>query len=815
MKNPIFSLHLVAKPLYLQYNLGMSNTSLVSTSSAPNAAKSTLARLLAAENITVSHERVETASFDLKSRQLRLPMWSGASVQLYDMLVGHEVAHALWTPAQGWRDGIDSIVAQTGCPRKTAQSYLNIVEDARIERMIQQKFRGLRSDFLSGYKTLNDRGFFGNISNPNSLCFADRVNLNFKLGVYLGTAVRFTATEAPLVARVETLTTWEEVVAVAQDMILLSQQEQEQKQEEQDQSEEPQPQDSTEDGEDGDADSETTSQAKGETEAEGENADAEESTVGDDDSADAGEDGEDGEADGDESSEDGEGGESGAGKGTPKSDKTPAPKPEAEMPTTNESMEKALSDMAKGNDSHEIGEVVRVEIPQANSTTIDYKAIIQIMRGNEMAQVMGTPVRISDYTTAAVAMANAFNRRKAADQWRRTSTAKTGSLDTLRMNQYKWNEDIFRRTSRVADGKNHGIVIMLDWSGSMSGIMQSTMGQLFILSDFCRKCGVPFEVYAFTDGLWSERTEHYSQAASDERNAKDREDAIAADKRNTNVTRISMLNLLSSRMSGADYEAMKSCLWNWRRMGSVDHRFALNGTPTTSALIAGADLVSAFIKRTGVQIAHTIVLTDGEPTDQIRFNGSKWDRETGSSCASHNRAVVLMDSQTGASYDLNAIYKRGEKNKYGYSTQTEEIHQFGSVAISPKGHTHSMIAVDIIRRRTGSQVHWIGLNDGHSRNISAERFNMTAAPKSDWKRDGFIRGAVAGWDSAVVIDASRFVRESNGEVGSTARNLMDKADEKMEKATTNRALTNAFIDSQIAQGSLRTVANIVGEYLAV
>ena len=228
VKTPIFSLQLLAKPLYLQYNLDMSNTSLVSTSSAPNAAKSTLARLLAAENITVSHERVETASFDLKSRQLRLPMWSGASVQLYDMLVGHEVAHALWTPAQGWRDGIDSIVAQTGCPRKTAQSYLNIVEDARIERMIQQKFRGLRSDFLSGYKTLNDRGFFGNISNPNSLCFADRVNLNFKLGVYLGTAVRFTATEAPLVARVETLTTWEEVVAVAQDMIMLSQQEQEQ-----------------------------------------------------------------------------------------------------------------------------------------------------------------------------------------------------------------------------------------------------------------------------------------------------------------------------------------------------------------------------------------------------------------------------------------------------------------------------------------------------------------------------------------------------------------------------------------------------------
>jgi hypothetical protein len=148
-----------------------------------------------------------------------------------------------------------------------------------------------------------------------------------------------------------------------------------------------------------------------------------------------------------------------------------------------------------------VDEIVRVSADNLSQSArvVDFKTVLSDMRSSAMSRYMGAPVRIADYTTASVTMATAFNRRKAADNWRRTSVAKTGSLDTLRMNQYKWNEDIFRRTTRIADGKNHGIVILLDWSSSMSPIMQSTIGQLFILADFCRKVGVPFEVYAFSD----------------------------------------------------------------------------------------------------------------------------------------------------------------------------------------------------------------------------------------------------------------------------------------------------------------------------
>ena len=60
--------------------------------------KSNLAKLLATENIQVEHNKVVTAQFDVKNRILTLPIWKKMSNDLYDMLVGHEVGHALFTP---------------------------------------------------------------------------------------------------------------------------------------------------------------------------------------------------------------------------------------------------------------------------------------------------------------------------------------------------------------------------------------------------------------------------------------------------------------------------------------------------------------------------------------------------------------------------------------------------------------------------------------------------------------------------------------------------------------------------------------------
>ena len=66
--------------------------------------KSILAKLLASENVIVEHGKFNTASFDTKNRVLRLPIWKEMSGNLYDLLVLHEVGHALFTPEEGHHD---------------------------------------------------------------------------------------------------------------------------------------------------------------------------------------------------------------------------------------------------------------------------------------------------------------------------------------------------------------------------------------------------------------------------------------------------------------------------------------------------------------------------------------------------------------------------------------------------------------------------------------------------------------------------------------------------------------------------------------
>ena len=62
--------------------------------------KSQLAKLMATENLTVEHCNDATASFDVVNRILRLPTWKDdVSGHVYDLMVGHEIAHALWTPS--------------------------------------------------------------------------------------------------------------------------------------------------------------------------------------------------------------------------------------------------------------------------------------------------------------------------------------------------------------------------------------------------------------------------------------------------------------------------------------------------------------------------------------------------------------------------------------------------------------------------------------------------------------------------------------------------------------------------------------------
>jgi Fe-S-cluster formation regulator IscX/YfhJ len=132
---------------------------------------------------------------------------------IYDLLMGHETGHALYTPAEGWHDAV------TANSHAKFKPTLNIVEDARIEKLQKNKYPGLRRSFYLAYSELMRRDFFGVNSRPEiieHLNLVDRVNLHFKVGSMLG--IKFTAEEKKLVDRIEKITEWDDAVTISQEL---------------------------------------------------------------------------------------------------------------------------------------------------------------------------------------------------------------------------------------------------------------------------------------------------------------------------------------------------------------------------------------------------------------------------------------------------------------------------------------------------------------------------------------------------------------------------------------------------------------------
>ena len=192
--------------------------------------KDVVGKLMSEENITIVHRRdIKTASFDIKNRTLFLPEFVDVSEEVYDLLIGHEVSHALHTPERGWHKSTE----KKGANFKT---FLNVVEDARIEKKIQKKFPGLKSSFKKGYKELYDMDLFGikemSDKQKDELLLIDRLNLYFKLG-QLQSGVSFKKEEMHFVEDMANLKTWKDVVDLAERLFEYCKEEQQEKQQEQ------------------------------------------------------------------------------------------------------------------------------------------------------------------------------------------------------------------------------------------------------------------------------------------------------------------------------------------------------------------------------------------------------------------------------------------------------------------------------------------------------------------------------------------------------------------------------------------------------
>ena len=545
---------------------------------------SAFARLLATEDIRVQHLlEAETASFDVVDRVLTLPKWKNMSSNLYDMLIGHEVAHALWTPGDLAEDGEHLAAAVEIDPDNPmrAMGFLNVVEDARIERLIKDKYPGIRRDFVAGYRWLWDNmDLFQSVIEEqgglSNMTLADRLNLHFKLGIMGIITVPFSDDERTFVDRMEQATTWDDVMDLTRDLYEHAKNEaQNQPQTGKDQWIE------SPDGEPGQK-----------MDNKGASAPVTDDLLG-----------------------------GGLDELRQHKRQYQNDAPPSVMPTPN--LDKIIIE------ADEIEEMIsrpRSRYDSKNSTDCAEKdrlnGLARAASETRFNEWMRTETKTVNY------LVKQFELRKAADEHQRTMITKSGRLDTVKMINYKWSEDIFGKNMVVREGKNHGFVFMLDWSGSMTEVLDPTVKQALMLCMFCQKIGVPFELYAFTsnskakDGTW------FPVYGYEEGESTFSEDHWENDDPEASVSNLQMLHFLSSSRGRKSVtrdmknlfflaEAIKG-RWGYENpiwgggAASVHDGLDLSGTPLDEGIICMHHILPEFRRRTGVQILNMVVLTDGD-----------------------------------------------------------------------------------------------------------------------------------------------------------------------------------------------------------
>jgi len=590
--------------------------------------KSQLAKLLATEDLIVEHKQVETAQFNVHTRVLTLPNWDKASDNVYTALVSHEVGHALYTPDRDWWK-----------EKQIPHSFVNIVEDVRIEKLMKRRYAGIAKTFFRGYNELSDNDFFEvKDEDLNDFSLADRVNLFYKIGAWVD--VPFSISEKPILNLIENVETFDDTLSAAEALYNLCKKELKEKQQEQENNPE--------------CEQESPFTPEGGGDSDTDDGDDSEFTV-----PDSGNDG---------IVEDGTSGTD----SIPFNNGTDSVEPQVDTV-------KALEDAIKGlNSSIQGRETVYVELPKIDlkKTIVSNETIYNGIRKyweeegveykkNRIEYGHGDPdkdrfeivdkeyVKFKrDAQKEVNYLVKEFECKKSADAYARATTAKTGILDTTKLHTYKYNEDLFKKISVVPDGKNHGLIFILDWSGSMNHVMLDTVKQLYNLIWFCKKVNIPFDVYAFTNCYPRDIKEMILRY--------EKKDGVALVE-----DTFSLLNLFTSKTKSKELETQ---LLNIFRIASAFHSewyveyrvpigMNLSGTPLNESLITLHTLIPQFQKENNLQKVQCVILTDGEGSP-LRYSKEvhrDWEDCEYMGSANVSEHCVIRNRKTGYSYSCAGL----------------------------------------------------------------------------------------------------------------------------------------------------------------
>jgi len=747
--------------------------------------KSQLAKLLATENIRIEHKKLPTAAFDPKNRVLYCPIWKDMTGYMYDLLMGHEVGHALYTPADGWHDA--------SCANgKNFKAFLNVIEDARIEKKIKRKYPGLRPSFIRAYKELNEKDFFGLRGRDiNEMSFINRLNLYTKSDYT--ESITFGAKEKDLVDRVRAVETWEDVLKITGEIFAYAKEEQKEKDFEYQfpQSDFGDDSEDFDDFDNSDYDDESEGQ-------DGNNSDS---------SRDSDEDGDEkGQAksksqtneNGEEEGDDEEGNSINRHK---YSEDFTGRMGDPTCETDNNFRQREtelLDDKSK--------DYVYVSLPKPNLQ----KIVTPAKRVHELIDefykeyysegtYFDTKVKeLSDEFKKKnekyiALLAKEFEMRKAASKFAKAKIASTGDIDISRLYKYQVDDNIFRKTMKVPNGKSHGLVLVFDRSGSMNENMKGSIEQMLVIAMFCRKVNIPFVVYGFgnnTTGRYLDYPEEKEFVSS-----------FSKDQNELSFTSVFLREYMNSKMSNAEFTKVfrnmialmnsygSSRGYGGSRMFSCPRSEELSNTPMNEALIALEPITQQFRKVNNLDIVNTVLIHDG---DADWFRGGFYDHGGLSRYNFSRENVFVVDKKTKKEFRVMADDNMQQIIMQWYTAKTDSK-IFGFFIGGSSTSSLKNMLVEHYYDEKG-----VGIRSQKSHLDFLER---TKAMVKDMKKTKFITSYKKGYSKFFLIsggkdleiDDGEFEFESNTDKISTKK-LATAFMKFNEKRQVNRILVQKFIE---------------------
>ena len=626
--------------------------------------KSNIAKLLATENITVEENNVRTASLDVKNRVLTLPVFKHENKNVIDMLIAHECAHALWTGTDDWV----SITNES----EEFRAYCNVLEDCRIDRMIQKKYPGVTKNYIAGYKELIKIDFFGvNSRDLNTLNLIDRINLYYKSSKTEN--IDFTV-DGWVLVEIDKLKTFDDVKILAEKLLQIEESKQESKSTD------------THDYDDSESDDDDSS----ETQSSASNDDDEEIEESEEKSELT-----DGSSQTNNNSNDDEGADSQDADpmdNVPDNDLMPET-----LQNENNNKEKLtyngkkyfkyftlpdvnLSKVIVSNEKFrkDFRTIFRNHItpPDADLTSYEsgqHKKYYDNLK-TDFKKFKNDSNKTVNY------LVKEFEMKKSADLYKKSSTDKTGTLDPLKLKNYKFSEDLFKRVTITPDGKNHGFIFLLDWSGSMHDSIKETIDQLIQLVYFAKKINIPFEVYAFTDMSKS----YYSSDDVNNFNIKSGDMQMqscnlinfASHKLKKTELDESLLYVYHCARYYSDYYRQHRGRYNAQEESGwtvgLTKEYYLGSTPLNESLVILDKLIPLFKRKYSIQKMSMITLTDG-------YSNNSWTGVL-------DRTPPRFDLET----QIVPILK--DKNKKYTVTQGQIKNSYGfAKRFGPRDYTNLMV----------------------------------------------------------------------------------------------------------------------------